>query len=78
MDPTSACNLHCSGCWAAEYGHKLNLSLETIDSIVRQGKELGIYTSRENAERDAGIYRRCIPKTAAIEVVWIGEESHAR
>lgn len=43
MDPTSACNLHCSGCWAAEYGHKLNLSLETIDSIVRQGKELGIY-----------------------------------
>ena len=21
MDPTSACNLHCTGCWAAEYGH---------------------------------------------------------
>ena len=42
-DPTSACNLHCTGCWAAEYGHKLNLSLETIDSIVRQGKELGTY-----------------------------------
>ena len=20
MDPTSACNLHCTGCWAAEYG----------------------------------------------------------
>lgn len=35
LDPTSACNLRCSGCWAAEYGHKLNLSLETIDSIVR-------------------------------------------
>ena len=27
MDPTSACNLHCTGCWAAEYGNKLNLSL---------------------------------------------------
>ncbi|HAB60489.1 MAG TPA: pyrroloquinoline quinone biosynthesis protein PqqE, partial [Lachnospiraceae bacterium] len=26
MDPTSACNLHCTGCWAAEYGHKLNLT----------------------------------------------------
>ena len=24
LDPTSACNLHCTGCWAAEYGHKLN------------------------------------------------------
>lgn len=43
LDPTSACNLHYTGCWAAEYGHKLNLELETIDSIVRQGKELGIY-----------------------------------
>lgn len=38
LDPTSACNLHCTGCWAAEYGHKLNLSLETIDDIVTQGK----------------------------------------
>lgn len=40
LDPTSACNLHCTGCWAAEYGHKLNLSLETIDDIVTQGKKL--------------------------------------
>ena len=29
LDPTSACNLHCTGCWAAEYGHLLNLSLES-------------------------------------------------
>ena len=43
MDPTSACNLHCTGCWAAEYGNKLNLSFEDMDSIVTQGKELGIY-----------------------------------
>ena len=21
LDPTSACNLHCTGCWAAEYGY---------------------------------------------------------
>ena len=21
LDPTSACNLKCTGCWAAEYGH---------------------------------------------------------
>lgn len=43
MDPTSACNLHCSGCWAAEYGHKENLSYDELDSIIRQGKELGVY-----------------------------------
>lgn len=43
LDPTSACNLHCTGCWAAEYGHKLNLDLDTIDNIVKQGKKLGIY-----------------------------------
>ncbi len=43
LDPTSACNLRCTGCWAAEYGNKLNLTLEEIDSIIRQGKELGVY-----------------------------------
>lgn len=43
MDPTSACNLHCTGCWAAEYGNRLNLSFEDMDRIVTQGKELGIY-----------------------------------
>lgn len=43
MDPTSACNLHCTGCWAAEYGSKNNLSYEMLDSICRQGKKLGIY-----------------------------------
>ena len=34
LDPTSACNLHCTGCWAAEYGNKLNLSFDDIDSII--------------------------------------------
>lgn len=43
LDPTSACNLHCTGCWAAEYGNKLNLSFDEIDSIITQGKEMGIY-----------------------------------
>ena len=43
LDPTSACNLHCLGCWAADYGHKLNLTFEDIDSIVCQGKELGVH-----------------------------------
>lgn len=42
LDPTSACNLHCTGCWAAEYGDKLSLSLEELDDIILQGKNLGI------------------------------------
>lgn len=43
MDPTTACNMHCTGCWAAEYGNKLNLSYEVMDKIITEGKELGIY-----------------------------------
>ena len=43
LDPTSACNLHCTGCWAAEYGNRLNLTFDEIDSIVTQGKQLGVY-----------------------------------
>ena len=43
FDPTSACNMACTGCWAAEYGHTLALSFEDMDKIVSQGKELGIY-----------------------------------
>jgi MoaA/NifB/PqqE/SkfB family radical SAM enzyme len=43
FDPTSACNMHCKGCWSGEYGHKDNLSFEEMDSIVTQGKELGTH-----------------------------------
>ena len=39
FDPTSACNMHCVGCWAGEYGHKNNLSFEDMDKIVTEGKE---------------------------------------
>ena len=34
FDPTSACNMHCVGCWAGEYGHKNNLSFEDMDKIA--------------------------------------------
>lgn len=43
MDPTSACNLKCKGCWAAEYGHKQSLTYEEMSDIVRQGRELGTH-----------------------------------
>lgn len=63
LDPTSACNLHCTGCWAADYGHALNLSYEDIDSIITQGKELGvhiyIYTGGEPLVRKKDLIRLC-------------------
>ena len=63
IDPTSACNLKCTGCWAAEYGDKLNMSYETLDDIIRQGKELGmhlfLYSGGEPLVRKADIIRLC-------------------
>lgn len=63
LDPTSACNLHCTGCWAAEYGHKLNLTYDKIDDIICQGKELGIYmyiyTGGEPLVRKTDLIRLC-------------------
>ncbi|NLL18533.1 MAG: radical SAM protein [Clostridia bacterium] len=43
MDPTPACNLKCTGCWAAEYDKDSGLTFDELDEIIRQGKELGIY-----------------------------------
>ena len=63
LDPTSACNLHCTGCWAADYGHSLNLTYEDIDSIINQGVELGthvyIYTGGEPIVRKKDLIRLC-------------------
>lgn len=63
MDPTSACNLHCVGCWAAEYGNRLNLSYEELDSIIHQANELGcyffLYTGGEPLVRKADLIRLC-------------------
>jgi MoaA/NifB/PqqE/SkfB family radical SAM enzyme len=43
MDPTSACNLHCKGCWAAEYNKTDSMDYALLDRIIREGKELGVY-----------------------------------
>ena len=43
IDPTSACNMNCKGCWAAEYGHKLNLTYDEINNVINQGVELGTH-----------------------------------
>ena len=63
IDPTSACNLHCTGCWAAEHGNRLNLSYAELEDILRQGKELGIhfylFSGGEPLVRKADILRLC-------------------
>ncbi len=43
IDPTSACNLKCVGCWAADYKKSDNLSYDTLDRIISEAKEMGIY-----------------------------------
>jgi len=43
MDPTSACNLECIGCWANDYAKTDSLSFELMDRIIREGKELATY-----------------------------------
>lgn len=44
MDPTTACNLNCIGCWAAEYKNGLQMSYDLMDDIILQAKEMGVYT----------------------------------
>lgn len=43
FDPTSACNLHCTGCWAAEYKKTNNLTYEQMDDLVKQANAIGIH-----------------------------------
>ena len=63
MDPTSACNLHCTGCWAAEYGNKMNMTYDELSDIIRQGKEFGTYmyilSGGEPTVRKKDIFRLC-------------------
>ena len=63
MDPTSACNCKCKGCWSAEYGHLQSLSYEEMDSVVSQGKALGthvyMFTGGEPLIRKDDIIKLC-------------------
>ncbi|MDK2835800.1 MAG: hypothetical protein PWP21_577 [Thermosediminibacterales bacterium] len=43
IDPTSACNLRCEGCWAGAQVKHDTLSYELLDRILTEAKELGIY-----------------------------------
>ncbi len=63
LDPTSACNRKCKGCWSAEYGDRSNLSFDEMESIVSQGVELGahlyMFTGGEPLIRKDDVLRLC-------------------
>ncbi len=40
---TMRCNLSCYGCYAGDYNRTLELSIDEIDDILKQMKEMGIY-----------------------------------
>ena len=42
IDPTSACNLKCKGCWASDYSRTDHLSYEKLDDIITEARKLGI------------------------------------
>lgn len=43
IDPTSACNLRCKGCWASDYKKNSNISYEKLDELFTDARKLGIY-----------------------------------
>ena len=63
MDPTSACNMHCTGCWAAEYGHKQSLTFEEMDRVLTEARQVGthacLFTGGEPLLRKKDIIRLC-------------------
>jgi MoaA/NifB/PqqE/SkfB family radical SAM enzyme len=42
IDPTSACNLKCIGCWAADYDKRSEISYAKLDEILTDARKLGI------------------------------------
>ena len=63
IDPTSACNLKCLGCWAADYDKKYELSYEKLDEIATDARKLGIktllFTGGEPMMRKDDILKLC-------------------
>ncbi|MFB0526660.1 MAG: radical SAM protein [bacterium] len=43
LSPTMRCNLNCTGCSTREYSTENDLPFETIDRIISEAKQLGIY-----------------------------------
>lgn len=63
IDVTTACNLKCTGCWAAQYGNHLQMTYDDINKVIKEGKELGtyvyLYTGGEPLVRKNDLIRIC-------------------
>ena len=63
LDPTSACNRKCKGCWSAESGHKQSLTFDELNSIVNQGVAMGthfyMFTGGEPLLRKKDLIKLC-------------------
>jgi MoaA/NifB/PqqE/SkfB family radical SAM enzyme len=44
VDPTSACNIKCKGCWAADYRRNSHLSYEKLDELFTEAQKIGVLT----------------------------------
>ena len=44
IDPTSSCNLNCTGGWAADYKKNSHLSYEKLDEILTDAQRIGVLT----------------------------------
>ncbi len=42
ISPTMRCNLRCEGCYAPTFSKENDLDYETVESVVRQGEEMGV------------------------------------
>lgn len=55
--------MHCTGCWAAEYGHKQSLTFEEMDRVLTEAKALGthacLFTGGAPLLRKKDIIRLC-------------------
>lgn len=63
IDPTTACNLNCIGCWAQGYDSHHHLSLEKIDDILNQAEKLKMkycfYSGGEPLVRKDDLLKLC-------------------
>ena len=62
LDPTSACNLRCTGCWAAEYGNRLNLrsklcQLVGLTTLIEGGKIAEAFVMCEREADESKLFR---------------------
>jgi len=63
IDPTSACNIKCIGCWAADYDRSSKISFEKLDEILTDARKLGVsdilFSGGEPLMRKEDILKLC-------------------